>query len=133
MAQDELELTGEPSPKKKPKKPVSSTMRAEAHFMTRWNETWPDVPLVDYREGRDRALLKHLIAKLGEEGTLAAIDRFFAVVHTDWEISRKPPTVPLLAATAQRLLLAPVRKNHHPRTLEHLNEARKAMGKDLDK
>lgn len=107
-----------------------SVARIEEHFKAAWAQTWPGVPLVDYRYGRDRKILKDLIERLGEEGTAALIDEFFVAVLRDPVVSRtNNPNVPSLLFHAQHLLLRKARKKPHVRTAEHIEEARKAMGK----
>ena len=112
------------------KKTDGSTVRVEHHFIEAWKATWPGVPLVDYHTARDRKILKGLVEKLGEEGTTALIDDFFKAVLTDPVVSRvNNPNVPSLAYHAQHLLLRKARRRPAQRTAEHLEEAKKAMGK----
>ena|SRR2546427_408895 len=118
------------SGEKKPAKSDGSTARVERAWKEAWTRTWPHTADVGYAYGRDRKLLRDLVAKLGEDQVVTLIGQFFDAVLHDPVVSRvNKPGVPALVYHAPYLLLRTERQRPHPRTQENLAEARKAMGK----
>lgn len=121
---------GEPAkPRRKAKAETDgSTARVEEAFKAAFAKRFPDVKQM-WSYGRDRKILKGLVAQLDEE-TVATelIPEFFATA--DPQVTRLNYTVPDLQRVAQRLLLNRSRKGKalHPRTAENVAEARKATG-----
>lgn len=128
-----MDLLGEAgAPKARAVKPPpdNTTIRAEDAFKAAFAVRFKDTPVLYGNIGRNRAILKRLVAQVGIELVVdVLIPEFFA--STDPQVTRLQYTVPDLERVAQRLLINRNQKAKplHQRTAENVAEAKKATGK----